>query len=228
MRKIGIISDTHDLLREEVLEVLQGCELILHAGDMNRPDILEALEGITEVFAVRGNNDEGFKTPLPETLRFSYAGLKFYMIHDRKQLAEDVSDRDIIVYGHSHIYEEKQENGQLWLNPGSCGPKRFFMPLTMAVLEAEDTGDYRVRKMELSAHTASGGHNGFKEELSRVNKLTVVRAVMKAADKGKSLSGIAAKYGISKELAEHICRLYVTHPGITAEEIINKLDLYKM
>ncbi len=232
MTKIGILSDTHDVLRDEVLDALQGCNLILHGGDVGREEILTGLGRIAEVRTVKGNNDEDWGDRLPETLRFSYAGLQFYMIHDREEIKDDLSGVQIVVHGHSHLYEEKEEGGRLWLNPGSCGPKRFILPVTLAILEVEEDASYRVKKVEIpvkfrfgfSARRAEASEKKLKT-LSELDKRQLVSAVMKETNRGKSPASIAAKCGISPELAEHICRLYLTHPGIDADGILNKLEL---
>lgn len=220
MHKIGIISDTHGMLRDEVKEILSSCDAILHGGDINRKSILDELHKLAPVYVVRGNNDKEWAREIPETLHFELFGVRFYMIHNQKKISEPVDDRDIVVYGHSHKYAERRENGILWLNPGSCGPRRFQSPVTMAVMELEDNGSWQVKKIELLAASKK------KEQLpdSEMDTKALVQAVMKETDRHKTTSEIAAKYGISRELAEQICRLYVTHPGIDADGILNKMQ----
>lgn len=231
MVKIGIISDTHGLLREEVKDILGDCELILHGGDVDRPEILEELAQIAKLYVVKGNKDEGWASGLPESLNFEYAGLHFFMIHDREQIKEDLSDRDIIIFGHSHMYEEKRVDGKLWLNPGSCGRKRFWLPITMAVLAVNADGSYQVERIELSNKKEAdpSGEQKMKKaqkkpaDLSQMDRKELVKAIMRDMNHGKTCASMAKKYGISAELTEQICRLYVTHPGIDAEGIINKM-----
>lgn len=220
MHKIGIISDTHDMLREEVKEILSSCDVILHGGDINRQSILDELRKLAPVYAVRGNNDKEWAQEIPETLRIELYGIRFYMIHNQKKLRESVDDRDVIIYGHSHKYAERRENGILWLNPGSCGPGRFQAPVTMAVMELEENGSYQVKRVELS----SGMKRKVQPPDSRQDIKALVQAIMRETDRRKTTSEIAAKHGISQELAEQICRLYVTHPGIDADGIINKMQ----
>ena len=141
MYKIGIISDTHGLLRPEVAEALRGCEAILHGGDVNKPEIIEQLKQIAPTYVVRGNNDKEWAKELPESMTVSLCGIRFFMVHNKKHIpkSEDsLQDVDIIVYGHSHKYEEKYESRRLSLNPGSCGPRRIKHTITFAVLEVED------------------------------------------------------------------------------------------
>ena len=105
--KIGIISDTHNLLRPEVVKALEGCEAILHGGDITGPEIIEKLEEIAPVRAVRGNGDREWAEHVPLFLDFELAGLRIYMTHRKKDLPEDLSRYDLVVFGHSHKYEER-------------------------------------------------------------------------------------------------------------------------
>ena len=136
--KIGIVSDTHGLLRPEVIKALEGCEAILHGGDITGPEILEKLGDIAPVYAVRGNGDREWAEHIPVFLDFELAGLRVYMTHRKKDLPPDVSAYDLVVFGHSHKYEEVRRGRTLMLNPGSCGPRRFHQAITMAVAEAAD------------------------------------------------------------------------------------------
>lgn len=218
MHRIGIISDTHGLLRPEVAEGLQDCERILHGGDISSPEILRALEGIAPTFAVRGNNDRDWAADLPETLSFELYGVRFFMVHNKKDIPKDTKDMDVIIYGHSHKYLEQQSGGQLILNPGSCGPRRFTQPVTFAVLEIEEGVSLRVKKMEIARQAKGAGMTD--RDMKRV-----VAAIMRDTDKGICVGEIAARHGIDMELAEQICRLYVTHPGVSADGILGKMGL---
>ena len=238
MHKIGIISDTHGLLRQEVINALGDCEAILHGGDFDTEKILEALKQIAPVYAVRGNNDDWVEESvsseqlrsLPETLSIELYGVRFFMIHDRKMIPKDTSDFDIIIYGHSHMYEEKYAGQQLWLNPGSCGQKRFFLPVTMALLEIAEDGSFQVKRVDLdNSHNSDGrmktskvsGRNG---ELSPDIKY-IIEQVMKDTERKIPVKKIAERHAINQELAEQICRLYLTHPGVYAEGIMRKMGL---
>lgn len=226
MHRIGIISDTHGLLRPEVAEALADCEAILHGGDVNKPAILEQLNRIAPTYVVRGNNDKEWAKELPETLSVSLCGVRFFMVHNKKYIPKDegsLTDVDLIVYGHSHKYEEKHEGGRFYLNPGSCGPRRFTQPITFAVLEVEDDGSYRIRKMEVP-HTK---RPALEQEIEALDIKRVVKGVMRDTNKRLSVRETAAKNGISEELAEQICRLYLTHPGVSADGIIDKMGLPK-
>lgn len=218
MHRIGVISDTHGMLRKEVKEKLKECDVILHAGDINRQKVLDNLSQIAPVYAVRGNADSAWDPELPETISREFFGIRICMIHNRKQLKADTSDRNIIIFGHSHKYEEKWEENTLWLNPGSCGPRRFGQPVTMAVIEIADDKIYRVRKYDF----ASGMTMNQKMQ---ENMRDIIQSVMRDVDQGKTVARIAQKNRISEELAEQICRLYLTHPGVDADGIINKMNL---
>lgn len=224
--KIGIISDTHGLLRPEVAEILQGCETILHGGDINSQKILDELNLIAPTYVVRGNNDKDWAKDLPETLSIDLHGISFFMVHNKRYLPGDTSGIDIMIYGHSHKYEEKYSGGKLMLNPGSCGPRRFTQPITFAVLEIADDHSYRVEKVEI-AHPAKNGNIGDSvgSELAQRDVKRIVKAVMRDTDKKLTVKEIAKKNGISEALAEQICRLYLTHPGVSADGIMGKMGL---
>lgn len=227
MHRIGIISDTHGLLRPEVEETLQGCEAILHGGDINHPKILDKLNQIAPTYAVRGNNDKEWAEELPEMLSVSLYGIRFFMMHNKKHIPKeegDLKNIDIIIYGHSHRYEEKYESDKLFLNPGSCGPRRFTQPITFAVLTVTDDGTYQVEKVEIAHQTRVGGA---EQETAAHDMRRIVKSVMRDTDKKISVGEIAAKNGISTQLAEQICRLYLTHPGVSAEGILDKMGLPK-
>ena len=147
--RIGIISDTHGLLRPEVLEVLEMCDYIIHGGDINKAEVLEELNRIAPVYVVRGNNDKAqWAEELPEELYFEIADMKFYMVHNKKCIPEKLSQESAVIFGHSHKYFCEEKDGVLWLNPGSCGKRRFDQQITMAVMEIHD-GRYMVEKIEL-------------------------------------------------------------------------------
>lgn len=227
MHRIGIISDTHGLMRPEVLKVLESCEAILHGGDINSPGILDELNGIAPTHAVRGNNDKEWAKDLPETISTKLCGIRFFMVHNKKYIPKDLTDIDVVVYGHSHKYEEKYADGKLWLNPGSCGPRRFTQPITFAVLEAEDDHTFRVKKIEIPHQPkgTKGPDDSAEHELKDRDMKRIIKSVMRDTDKGISVENIAARNDINEGLAELICRLYLTHPGVSADGIMGKMGL---
>lgn len=225
MHKIGIISDTHGLLRQEVLTELGNCEIIFHAGDVGEGDVLEKLTRIAPVYAVRGNIDRE-SAKLPESIAVKLWGFRFFMVHEKRRIPRHTSDWDIILYGHSHKYEEKHIGSQLLLNPGGCGPRRFVLPVTMAVLEIMEDFSYTVRRVELSDAGASaerGTHPA--DHAIPPNIQMIIEAVIRDTERGKSIAEIARRNRISEALAEKICRLYVTHPGVDADGIMRKMGL---
>jgi putative phosphoesterase len=135
--RIGIISDTHGLLRPEAERGLTGVNHIIHAGDIGRPEIVEALRRIAPVTAIRGNVDSGeWAREYPDTKLVRLAGKSIYVLHDLKTLQPDLgAGIDVIVSGHSHVPKVDTVGGTLYLNPGSAGPRRFKLPITLATLE---------------------------------------------------------------------------------------------
>ena len=150
--KIGIISDTHGLLRPEVLEILKDCKYILHAGDVNKDEILDVLRSMGNLYVVRGNNDKDWAENLRTSLSFTIGGVKFFMVHNKKDVAWELGDTQVVIFGHTHKYFEKMIDGRLWLNPGSCGRSRFGGEVTMAVMTVED-GKYQVEKIILAENS---------------------------------------------------------------------------
>ena len=145
MMKVGVISDTHGMLRQEVLEILRSCDSILHAGDINNQGILEELGRIAPVYVVRGNNDKEWVEHLTHDLTVQLEGLKIFMVYNKKEIQNLPPDADMVIFGHSHKYFEQVIDGKLWLNPGSCGKRRFGQEISLAVLTIEG-GNYRVQK----------------------------------------------------------------------------------
>ncbi len=217
MKRIGVLSDTHGKLREEVAEILRECDVILHAGDINTSKVMESLQAIAPLYIVRGNADKEWAEEIPETLSEEICGLQVFMVHNKKQIPKDTGDYDLVVFGHSHKYEERKEGNCLYLNPGSCGPRRFSQPVTMAVLEVEEAGNLRVIRKDIVQDAQAPVDTRFSEDK--------LRLILRDIDKGKSVSDIATRYGISNEITEQICRLYLTHPGIDAAGVRDKMGL---
>jgi putative phosphoesterase len=138
--RVGVISDTHGLLRPEALKALQGAEHILHAGDVGDPSILDILRCIAPVTAIRGNIDEGSPcSHLPPIELMELSGRNIYMLHDVKKLDlnPEAAGISTVVFGHSHKPLVEWRRGVLFLNPGSAGPRRFELPVTVAWLHIE-------------------------------------------------------------------------------------------
>jgi uncharacterized protein len=142
IKRIGLISDTHGLLRQEAVDALRGSDLIVHAGDVGKPDILEALRKIAPVVAVRGNVDKGeWAKILPETAVAEAGTAMIYVLHDVNALDLNlsVSGFQIVVSGHSHQPGKKEIQGVLYINPGSAGPRRFQLPVTVTRLSVRQS-----------------------------------------------------------------------------------------
>jgi uncharacterized protein len=138
--RIGIISDTHGLLRPEAEKALEGVELIVHAGDVGSPDILTGLKAIAPVFAVRGNVDTGtWAKQLPITTAVEAAGASIYVLHNLRELGlrPESAKFNFVISGHTHQPEQTKRNGVIYLNPGSAGPRRFQLPVSLAVLDLD-------------------------------------------------------------------------------------------
>lgn len=138
--RIGVISDTHGLLRPEALAALQGCERIIHAGDIGKPQVLDALREIAPLEAIRGNVDSAeWAQRLPERLDLRLGGVAIHVLHDLKTLDFAPATRGVavVIAGHSHKPQIEQQGGVLYLNPGSAGPRRFKLPISLAVLHIE-------------------------------------------------------------------------------------------
>ena len=175
--KIAVLSDTHGLLREQVKEMIGECEAIIHAGDTNSQKILDqiAATGRKNVpfYVVRGNNDKEWAKGIPETLEFELNHVKFFLVHNKKDIPEELGDIQIVIFGHSHKYSEEEKEGRLWLK----------------------------------------------------DLASVVQKICAGIDKGQTVEQMAKKLGIDSRFVEEICRIRVTHPGVTVEGIVNKIEV---
>jgi uncharacterized protein len=140
---IGVISDTHGLLRPEALAALRGSDYIIHAGDIGDPVILEKLSRIASVTAIRGNIDrEAWALKIPATNVLEAGGVSTYVLHNLQQLdlKPEAAGFGVVVYGHSHVPKQETKNGVLYFNPGSAGPRRFRLPVTIGRLRVGEGG----------------------------------------------------------------------------------------
>jgi putative phosphoesterase len=140
---IGVISDTHGLLRPEAIEALRGSERIIHAGDVGSPEILDALSTLAPVIAVRGNIDKApWSRKLPETQVLDLSGVCIYVLHDlaKLDLKSKAAGFAVVVSGHSHTPKQETRDGVLYFNPGSAGPRRFKLPVSVGRLIVEEDG----------------------------------------------------------------------------------------
>ena len=215
--KIGILSDTHGLLRPEVIESLQGSDVILHGGDINRQEILDRLGEIAPVHVVRGNNDKDWAEQIPYVLELELAGLKICMAHKKKDLPADLEPYDLAIVGHTHKYDESAQGKTIILNPGSCGPRRFHQAITMATAEITDES-IAITRIDIPQKPAGSLSKAGMSDLKKQ-----IEIVIKETEKSKTPAEIAHKYGLDAALTEQIARLYLTHPGVTADGIMTKM-----
>jgi putative phosphoesterase len=151
--RIGVISDTHGLLRPQALELLQGCGLILHGGDVGKLEVLDALREIAPVVAVRGNVDrEGGTEKFPATEAVEFGGHWFYLLHNLAELDMEpkTAGFSAVVYGHSHQPSVTWRDGMLYFNPGSAGPRRFSLPICLGIIEIAGDGHLTGRILEIA------------------------------------------------------------------------------
>ena len=148
MKRIIILSDTHGLLRPEVLEYLPQADAIIHGGDINTQVIVDKLQEYAPLYIVRGNNDKEWAAGLPHSLTFAIEGVRFFLVHNKKDVPAGLEDVDVVVYGHSHKYAQEERDGVLWLNPGSCGKRRFDQEITLAMMTV-DQGHFQVEKVTI-------------------------------------------------------------------------------
>lgn len=137
---IGVISDTHGLVRPEMRQLLHDCDLILHAGDVGAPDVLEELQAIAPLHVVRGNVDSGaWADALPMTLEMEIKGLRFYLLHNINHLDIDpvAEGFDAVIFGHTHLQHDEERDAVLYFNPASAGPRRHRLPISMGRITVE-------------------------------------------------------------------------------------------
>ena len=147
--KLGVISDTHGVLREEVIEYLRECDYIIHAGDVGNKDIIDKLDSIAKTFVVRGNNDnDEWGLTLPEYREIEMDEILIYLVHDKADIPKDLKEVDLFIYGHSHKFSNEKIDNIIYLNPGSCGKKRFSLPLSMAIVEV-NLDELKVKKIDI-------------------------------------------------------------------------------
>ncbi len=294
--RIGVISDTHGILRPETAEILKTCETILHAGDVGKPEVLRQLRDIRDTYAVRGNVDSGrirefyaleterrkcaedvkirakefedsragefetqaggfeaqageFETQaggfearadkfeagraelpehLPEELEIELFGFRIYMIHDKKQIRKDLPGVDLIICGHSHKYEVGRLGNTVCLNPGSCGPRRFRLPVTMMLLTlypAEHRLETeRIDCLDIPAMGKGTLDTDEEMKITEQDMYRLVRQIMKDVDAGRRIAEIAARNHIDERFTEQVCRMYLTHPGVDVDGILDRME----
>ncbi len=223
---IIVLSDTHNIIRPELTPILTGAERILHAGDVMEQAALDKLAAFAPVTAVRGNCDRDWADPLPEELLFSLHGKQIYMVHNRKQASSLADQADIMIFGHSHRYEQRQVGQQLWLNPGSCGPRRFLGAVTLATLEINDTsGAVSVQRVDLTTAPADAGSPRDGNTFGPGDTARMVETIVRELKRGRSVPEIIQRHGLPEDLTNQIVQIYYTHPGVDTIGVLNRLEI---
>lgn len=142
MKRIGVISDTHGRIRQWALDAFKGVDMILHAGDIGSPDVIDALQTLAPVVAIRGNMDKGsWSYDYPRTEAVEIENRFIYLIHELERLDIDPAGRfDAVISGHTHLPDETLKDGVLYFNPGSAGHRRAGKPISLGILEISDAG----------------------------------------------------------------------------------------
>ena len=213
---IGILSDTHGCLRPEVTEGLKGVDRIIHAGDIDNKSVIDGLEAIAPVTVIRGNADKEWAKDIPESVTLDCLGNKIFVIHNKGKIGELPADVSIVIYGHSHKYSLTEKDGMIWFNPGCCGKRRAGQEVSYAILEINAPGDFKFNKCVI-------GESISESKLPK-NIDKIISKAMTMTDSGKSYQDIAKKLKISEELAESICRMYLTHPGVDVAGILQRIS----
>ena len=200
IQKIGILSDTHGLLRSEVIAGLQGVDYIIHAGDIDHEGVIRELEKIA-----------------PETALLELEGVKIFVIHNKGKITGLPEGVDVVVFGHTHKYTEIKKDGVTWFNPGCCGKRRPGQEVSYAIMEITRQDGLSFEKRTVETTPEEPG----KRPVQQMDK--VIRKAMKLTDRGESTAEIAKACKIEEELAESICRMYLTHPGIDVNGILQRI-----
>ncbi|MBO4457396.1 MAG: metallophosphoesterase family protein [Butyrivibrio sp.] len=213
---IGILSDTHGLLRQEVIDGFNGVDHIIHAGDIDNRKIIERLEKIAPVTVVRGNADKEWAENLPESANIDFMGNKIFVIHNKGMIQDDLTDIAIVIYGHSHKYILEEKEGKIWFNPGCCGKRKPEQEVSFALLEISGCGKFEFKKIVIDNEDCG---SKLPKDIDKI-----ISRAMSMTDKGKSYQEIAKKLKISEDLAESICRMYLTHPGVNVAGILQRIS----
>ena len=217
--KIAIISDTHSLLRDEVMEKIRECDIILHGGDIASKETVEAIEKHGRAYFVRGNADKEWAEDIPYEQEIELGGYYFYMIHKKSDIRKDLFGIDFVIFGHSHKYEQKTEEGITYLNPGSCGPRRFTQPVTLMIMEIDEKSRaWKVEKVDISPILKKGAKLPPQKEMD-----ILIKSIVKDMNANKSVEKIAERNRVDRALVEEILQIYTTHPGIDVDGILNRM-----
>jgi putative phosphoesterase len=221
--RIAVISDTHSLLRPEIKERLKDCELILHAGDISSQETADEIMECGKAYFVRGNADKGhWAEKIPAVRELKIYGLTIYMIHNCKLIEEDLSGIDIVICGHSHKYSQTEKNGVCFFNPGSCGPRRFHLEVTMAILTVDEKNrSFAFEKVDVSPILKAESTKLPEQDMAKL-----VRNIMRQMDAGKTVEEISKKNRVDTQIVNQILQIYTTHQGIDVQGILNRMDIW--
>ncbi len=249
--RVAVLADTHGVLRPEVERILDTCDVIVHAGDFDSQMIYHKLEVGQPFYGVRGNNDRGpWSGGLGTVSRFEIGGIKFIMAHERTDIPSALGDVKVVIFGHSHMYYQQEINGRLWLNPGSCGYKRFTLPLSLAVMTIED-GAYQVETIWLEkgyGTPKAAKEQREKAKLSRYEKqqkryqkktgkaagssgdtekqrelLFLAAKIQRLVKAGESREWVICNLGDEFRFAGVLYDICEKNPGLNAREIVDLL-----
>lgn len=243
--RIAVISDTHDMLREEVLGQIRVADVVIHAGDISVPKLVgqikENLRNSADFYSVRGNADGDWAENIPDTLELVLEQFRIFVVHNRKK-AVIPDGCEIVISGHTHKFQKETKDGRLWLNPGTCGCRRFRQELTMAVLYIEGKA-CRVEKIIIDPLELTGKKGNYADTENattgtgsledKANPLApssgalrqVIDGILVGMKRGKTIARIAAEMNLEDSFVEEICRIYVTHPGVSVNGILDKLEV---
>ncbi len=216
--RLAIISDTHSLLRPEVEEYISRCDYVLHAGDIASKELYDRMQMMAQCVFVRGNADKEWAEDIPAEAEFEINGFHFYMIHNIRHAGKDLSGFDFVIYGHSHKYEVRNEGQVTYLNPGSCGPRRFTQPVTMMLMTIEVEKNYRIEKVDLSPLLKRGSKYPPQKEMDKL-----IKRIIKDMNANRTVTQISERNRVDKKLVEEILQIYTTHPGIDTDGILNRM-----
>lgn len=225
MIKIAILSDTHSLLRPEVEEVLKDVNYILHAGDIASAEIYKKIQEYAESYFVRGNADKEWASKIPQDDEVEIGGFRFYMVHNIRHAKKDLEKVDFLVYGHSHKYENRtvriEDTGTqlVYLNPGSCGPRRFTQPVTMMVMTIDEgKGTFQIEKKDFSPVLKKGSKIPSAKEMDKL-----IKNIIKDMNANRTVEQIAERNRVETDFVKEILQIYTTHPGIDIDGILNRM-----
>lgn len=222
--KIAVLSDTHGLLRPEVKDIISQCDAVIHGGDINSQNIIDEITEVkpetAPLYIVRGNNDKEWAEALPMHEEFVVEGWKFYLVHNKKDVPAELGDVQIVIYGHSHKYAQEIKDERLWLNPGSCGKRRFHQDITMAILHIDQEG-WTVECIDIP-HEGKGDK---APVIPEKDTLQMIEHILRRLDKGQQVGRIAKELRLDVEFVEQVGRIKVTHPGVDAHGILDKMEV---